>query len=242
MSSETTKNSSSQTTPWAPQAGALTDIFNNAANAYGTASQATAPTNFTAQFTPDQLATFKSMLGYANGNTTPANQAAAGGALTNAGVTGATGALTGLAGYDPTKLNNPGALIDQANQYASGQNIDAEVANSMLPALQQARDVTLPGIEQNAATSGNTNSSRTGIADGLVQRGLAEQATNLGATLRNQAFTNGLDARIGQRQLEQQRHPDRAQLAPHRWHERCQLWHQRWQHVDQQRRYALQPR
>jgi hypothetical protein len=192
MSSETTKNSSSQTTPWAPQAGALTDIFNNAANAYGTASQATAPTNFTAQFTPDQLATFKSMLGYANGNTTPANQAAAGGALTNAGVTGATGALTGLAGYDPTKLNNPGALIDQANQYASGQNIDAEVANSMLPALQQARDVTLPGIEQNAATSGNTNSSRTGIADGLVQRGLAEQATNLGATLRNQAFTNGL--------------------------------------------------
>ncbi len=63
----------------------------------------------------------------------------------------------------------------------------------MLNARQTARDVTLPGIEQNAAIGGNTNSSRTGIADGLVQRGLAEQATNLGGSLRSTAFQNGLN-------------------------------------------------
>jgi hypothetical protein len=42
------------------------------------------------------------------------------------------------------------------------------------------------------AATGNTNSSRTGIADGLVQRGLAEQSANLEGTLRSQAFQNGL--------------------------------------------------
>jgi hypothetical protein len=42
----------------------------------------------------------------------------------------------------------------------------------MLNARQTARDVTLPQINQNAAISGNSNSSRTGIAEGLVQRGL----------------------------------------------------------------------
>jgi hypothetical protein len=50
----------------------------------------------------------------------------------------------------------------------------------MQGATETARDVTMPGIEQNAAMTGNTNSTRTGIADGLVQRGLAEQSANLG--------------------------------------------------------------
>jgi hypothetical protein len=63
----------------------------------------------------------------------------------------------------------------------------------MQTATETARDVTMPGIEQNAAMSGNTNSSRTGIAQGLVQRGLAEQAANLSGTLQSNAFANGLN-------------------------------------------------
>jgi hypothetical protein len=192
MSGSQKQETSQQTSPWAPQSGALTTAFSNAQDAYGKAAQAQAPTDFTAQFTPDQLATFKSMLGYANGNTTPGTTAATGAALQGAGTNATTGALSGLGNYDPTKQNNPQSLIDAANKFADGQNIDAQVANSMLPALQQARDVTMPGIEQNAAMTGNTNSSRTGIADGLVQRGLAEQSANLGATLRNSAFQTGL--------------------------------------------------
>jgi hypothetical protein len=41
--------------------------------------------------------------------------------------------------------------------------------------------------------SGNTNSSRTGIAEGLVQRGLAENAQNMTGALTSQAYTNGLN-------------------------------------------------
>jgi hypothetical protein len=100
---ETSKNEN--TTPWAPQAAALTDAFGKAQTAYGTASQAKAPTDFVAQFTPEQLGVFKSMLGYGS-NTSTAGTSATGGALQTAGTNATTGALSGLGQYDPTKLNN----------------------------------------------------------------------------------------------------------------------------------------
>lgn len=186
---ETSKNEN--TTPWAPQAAALTDAFGKAQTAYGQASQAKAPTDFVAQFTPDQLNVFRSMLGYGSGQST-AGTTATGNALQTAGTNATQGALSGLTNYDPTRLNNTQAISDAANKYADGQNIDAQVNNAMLNARQTARDVTLPGIEQNAAMSGNTNSSRTGIAQGLVERGLAQQSADLGASLRGQAYQQGL--------------------------------------------------
>lgn len=192
MSGSQTQNTYQQTSPWAPQAGALTSAFSNAQNAYGQASTAKAPTDFVAQYTPDQLATFQSALNYANNNGTPSQNSATGTALSNAGTSATTGALTGLGQYDPTKLNNTQSIVDSANKYVAGQDIDSQVRNAMLNATQTARDVTLPGIEQNAATTGNTNSSRTGIAEGLVQRGLAQQSADLGATMRNSAYQTGL--------------------------------------------------
>lgn len=187
-----TQQTAQQTTPWAPQAAALTSAFGDAQNAYGQSSQATAPTNYTAGFTPDQLATFQQMLGYSNNNTDPATQSATGTALQGAGTAATTGALTGLGDYDPTKLNNTQSISDAATQYANNQNIGAQTAAATNQAEEQARDVTMPGIEQGAATTGNTNSSRTGIADGLVQRSLAENAQNTYNSLYGQAYNNGL--------------------------------------------------
>jgi hypothetical protein len=191
-SSSTTKTEQSKTDPWAPQAGALSSAFSNAQAAYGKASQTQAPTDFVAGFTPEQLATFRSALGYANSNTTPDTSTATGNALQSAGTDATTGALSGLGAYDPTAANNPQALIDNANKYVAGQNIDSQVNDAMLNARQTARDVTMPGIAQTSAITGNTNSSRRGIAEGLVQRGLAQQATDLGASMRGQAFKDGL--------------------------------------------------
>lgn len=191
---ETSSNGTvdSKTNPWAPQAEALTKAFSEAQSAYGQAGSAKAPTDFTAGFTPEQLATFRTMIGQGGDQSVAQRAAGAGAALTGAGVTGAQGALDGYASYDPTKTNNSGVLIDKANQFVEGQDIDAQVRNAMLNATQTARDVTLPGIAQGAAMSGNTNSSRTGIAEGMVTRGLAQQSTDLGANLRSQAFQNGL--------------------------------------------------
>jgi len=187
-SSET---STQQTSPWAPQAGALTGAMGEATNIYN-ANKNDAPSDFIAGFNPDQLATFRRMLGY-GANTAPSDaQAAAGNTMLNAGVSGTTGALSGFQNFDPNAANNAGSLIADANKYVAGQDIDAQVNNAMLNARQTARDVTMPGISQNAARTGNTNSSRTGIAEGMVQRGLAQQATDLGASLRSDAFKDGL--------------------------------------------------
>jgi hypothetical protein len=175
----------------APQAGALTSAFANAQDAYGKSSTATAPTDFVAGMTPEQLATFRDALGYANGTTVPGQNAATGAALSGAGTSRHWGPQRPR-NFDPSSANNPAALIDAANKYVAGQDIDAQVNNAMLNARQTARDVTLPGINQNAAMTGNTNSSRTGIAEGLVERGLAQQAADLGGSLRSNAFKDGL--------------------------------------------------
>jgi hypothetical protein len=187
------QQSSTQTTPWAPQASALQTGFNAAGNALSQsqAAAANAPTNYTAQFDPALLGQFSSMLGYANNNNTGALNAAGNQAATN-GANASSAALSKLLGYDPTTLNNPHTLIDQANQYVAGQNIPAQVRAAMQGGMETARDVTLPGIAQNAATSGNTDSSRNGIAQGLVERGLAEQSANMQNSLAGQAFGTGL--------------------------------------------------
>jgi hypothetical protein len=191
-SSKEKTTTSSSTTPWAPQAGALTTAFSGALDAYGRAKGANAPTDFVSQFTPEQLANFRSMIGYGSNNAIPGQNAATGSALSTAGAGATTGALSGLSSFDPSAANNPNTLVDAANKYVAGQDINAQVNDAMLNARQTARDVTLPGIEQNAAVTGNTNSSRTGIAQGLVERGLAEQSGNLGASLRSGAFKDGL--------------------------------------------------
>jgi hypothetical protein len=113
--------------------------------------------------------------------------------LSNNGANAAASGLDSLTNYNASNTNNPQSVINAANQYVQGQNIDGQVNDAMLNATQQARDVTLPGIQQNASIGGNTDSSRNGIAQGLVQRGLAEQSANLGATLRNSAYQNGLN-------------------------------------------------
>lgn len=194
MSTSSTKESEvHQTTdPWAPQAAALQNAFTAAQNAYGKSSTAVAPTDFTAQMTPEQLATFKSMVSQGQNSSIPSADAATGSALTGAGTNALTGALSGLSGYNAANTNNTQSLVDAAKAYVAGQDIPSQVKAAMQTANETARDVTMPGIEQNAATSGNTNSTRAGIAQGLVQRGLAEQAGNLQNSLASTAFQNGL--------------------------------------------------
>lgn len=190
------KNTNVNTGGWAPAIPSLTNALTGANSAYAQSqagNAATAPSQFVAGLTPDQVQNFYQMI-TAGGNTAPAS------AVTNtsqgvmgAGANGATGALSGLFGVDPNATLNPNAITGAANQYVQGYNIPAEVDEAMRSAREQARDVTLPGIDSMAAGSGNTNSSRAGIATGLVERGLAEQTADLTGSLENQAYGNSLN-------------------------------------------------
>ena len=183
-------------TPWAPQAGALQNAFSKADTALNQAQGAVSPTDFTAQFNPDQLATFRQMLGYTGNNTLPTATSANAFSNLSAGTNATNGALSGYNNFDPTaNLSNPNVL-STAQAYMSGQDIPAQVRQAMQQGVETARDTTLPGIEQSAATSGNTDSSRTGVAQGIVERGLAENAQNLTGALTNNAWNNAITSAI----------------------------------------------
>lgn len=192
--SEQKTETSSQTDPWAPQAGALTTAFDAATGAYKNvaANGPKAPTDFTAQMTPEQLSTFRTMIMQGGDFTIPDQVAGTGSALQNAGMSGVGGALTGLRDYNPSATNNADSVVANARRYMEGQDIPGAVRAAMQSATETARDVTMPGIEQHAATSGNTNNTRTGVAQGIVQRSLGNQAMGLSATLGNKAWSDGL--------------------------------------------------
>jgi hypothetical protein len=193
-SSEKDTTSTGSTQPgFAPQVSDLTTAFNAANGALSSAQGAVAPTNFTAQMDPSQIAAFNQMIQQGSNLSTADTQAQTGSALQGAGTAGVTGALSGLSNYNAATATDPNAINAAANQYVAGQNIPAQVAAAMQGATETAQDVTMPGIEQNAAIGGNTNSTRTGVADGIVQRGLAEQSANLNGSLSGTAYANGLN-------------------------------------------------
>jgi hypothetical protein len=193
-SSTTTGTSESKTEPWGPQKQGLKTAFTGALDGYKDANSAVAPDQFIAGMTPEQTDVFRQMLGYANGSA--GNAAAAGNAgvgMIGMGANGLQGSLSGLEGFDPTKLNNTNSIIESATKYANNPAVDGMINAAMRDSRQQVRDVQLPGIGANAAVTGNTNSSRTGIAEGLVERGLAQQTADTSANIRGSMFDKGLE-------------------------------------------------
>jgi hypothetical protein len=168
-------NTSTSGPGFQPQASALTNAFNQAGGALTNAQSYTAPNGAAANLT---------------GNGALSNN---GVTLSNSGTNAATSGLGALSGYNAGSTNNPQAITDAATQYANGQNIGAQTSAAMQQAMEQVRDVALPGIAQNAAASGNSDSSRSGIAQGLVERSLAENTQNTYNSLYGQAYGNGLN-------------------------------------------------
>lgn len=195
MSTGTTTNqqTSGTSSPWAPQQPYIQNAFSGAQGALNTAqSTGVAPTQFTAGLTPAQQQTYAAMVGTGLGSSAvPGQEASTGSTLANVGTNATTGALSSLGGFNAANTNNMNATIAGGNQYAAGENIPAQVQAAMLSANEEANNVTLPGIDSAAAGSGNTNSSRTGVADGIVQQGLSQQAGALSAQLQAGAYNTG---------------------------------------------------
>lgn len=184
----------SSTTPWKPQGDALKTAFSGATADYKAVNGTAAPADFVAGMTPEQLSTFRSMLGYSGSGASNADSAGnAGVGMLSTGADAVGGALSGLAGFDPSRAYNTDSIIAKANQYANNPAADGMVDAAMRDARNSVRDVVLPGISSNAALTGNTNSSRTGVAEGLVNRDLANKTADTSANIRGALFDKGLD-------------------------------------------------
>jgi hypothetical protein len=188
---KTTQDSSSQ--PWIFQAPYLMNAFNYAQNDYNNQmAQGSYKGNYIAPTNANQYNAANSQYNTAMGASTDNNQAIAnqGYNLMGAG----NGALSeSLGGYSNFLANNtPTNLTNTANQIASGFNLQGQVDSAMQVANRNAAENTLPNLYRSAAGNGNLNSDRTALAQGVVQRGLQEQAGNLAAQFENQNLQTGL--------------------------------------------------
>lgn len=158
------------------------------ANANGATN---APTQFTAQYTPAMMQAFQQELGYGTGNNAIASSTnAAGDNMLSSGMNATNAGLYGLAGFTPqggTDYN-----INAAGQYADNPYTSGQVAASMRDANQEFNDVQNPAMVRFAAGSGNMNSTAPAVQQGIVERGLAQKAADISATLRGNAYNTGL--------------------------------------------------
>jgi hypothetical protein len=177
--------------PWDPQAGFLTDAFSKAQGIFNGGASNVYGGDLLAGFNPDQIANFRKMVDYGNNSTIPQQSAAAGSALTGSGIGGVTGALQTLGSFRPS--GSVDSNIAGATQYADNPMMSSMVDAAMRDARRNASENVLPGIAQNAAVTGNAQSSRRALAEGVVNRGLAEKAGDISANLRGNAYQQGLD-------------------------------------------------
>lgn len=191
---QTQQATNQKSDPWAAQQPYLLDAFNQAQGVYNTQKANQTPGyqgDFVAQPTSDQVGAFQNILGGSQAALNFGSQSAGiGGASAGQGLgatSGAMGGLFGIANSDPTQAN-----IASAGQYASNPYMDGMVDASMRDANRQFGEQVMPGINRNAAGTGNMNSTRTGIAQGIAERGLGEKAADIGAQLRGSAWSQGL--------------------------------------------------
>lgn len=195
-------NTTTTSAPGGPQAGALTNIFGGAQQAYNqNMAQGPYSGDYFAGSNPYLSGAYNQAGGFASGmgSAVPGAQINAGQPLMSQGYGGAQGALSGLLNYgnqDQTQNN-----INTANAYANNPYIDQAVNAATYGANRSAAENDIPNLYRSAAASGNINSDRAALAQGVIQRGLAENAQNIGASMRNSAWNTGLNTALQQGQM-----------------------------------------
>jgi hypothetical protein len=184
--------------PWKVQQPYLTDAFKQAQDLYNKNSATPGyQGDFTAGQNPNQANIQKGAYDYFTGNATGmANEiqnAASGLAQTGAG--GLTNTASGL--YGIATGDSAGNNIANAQRYASGLDLDALTNAATYGARRQAAEGDIPNLYRAAAASGNLNSDRTALAQGVVERGLAENAQNIRSQLGADAYNTGLQMAQG---------------------------------------------
>lgn len=92
-----------------------------------------------------------------------------------------------LNGADPTQQ-----IIGNAGLYADNPYLDSQIDAASRDVVRNLTEQQLPGLDLAAAGSGNMNSSRTGVAEGIMARGAQDRIGDIAAQMRGNAYLNGL--------------------------------------------------
>lgn len=185
------------TTPWSGQQPYLSDAFNEAQNIYQTNKAQNTPGyqgNFVNQASPDEVNAMQGALNWSSGAGPNAANGAinAGNGQIAAGQAGLANANAGLTDFQNKDWT--GQHIADAGQYANNPFVQGMIDSSMRDAQRSFSEDTMRGINQNAAATGNMNSTRAGVSAGIAQRGLADKTADVSSAMRGAAWNTGLQA------------------------------------------------
>lgn len=95
--------------------------------------------------------------------------------------------LYGHFGQDPTQQ-----ITQNAGQYANNPYLDGQIQAAQRDTMRNFSEQQMPGLDNSASASGNMNSSRTGVAQGIMQRGTQDRLGDISSQMRGNAYQNGL--------------------------------------------------
>jgi len=194
-----TQKTTTTNTPWGPQGDALKYGFGQLQNVIG--QKVGSPYyqgDLYANMDPLTSHGIDANAAYANG---PGAALASGvGASASGALPGASSGMSAydqlraMASTDPTQSN-----IASAGQYADNPWMNGMIDAASRDVVRNLNENELPGLNQAATGSGNINSSRAGVAEGIMRRGAADQIGDIASQLRGQAYQNGLGLAEGAR-------------------------------------------
>lgn len=195
--SRSNQSSSSNPEPWSTQQPFLEFGYNQAQDIYNAAQGSPyfqGPTY--AQLNPQQRGALDSMYS-GGGNFVNAIQSGIGPAMANLNAGGYFGGnaqgILEAAGRDPTQ-----SIIGNAGQYADNPYMSGMIQSAARDDVRNVTENVLPSLNDRASATGNAYSSRTGVAQGIVERGLQDRVGDISANLRGNAYSQGLGMAQGQ--------------------------------------------
>ena len=167
-------------------------LYGQADQAYATALQ-NQPTDFYAGMDPTTKAGIYGSQGYASGAGADAANLVAGSA--NPAITGGNaGALGSSASLLQASLANPTqGNIASATQYADNPWVQGAIDAALRDSTRQLTEQDLPQTDRFATAGGNTNSSRTGAREAILERGYMDRAGDISSAIRSGLYTGGLN-------------------------------------------------
>jgi hypothetical protein len=91
------------------------------------------------------------------------------------------------AGVDPTQQ-----IIAQAGQYANNPYTQGIIDSASRDVTRNLYENQLPSLALGATGTGNINSTRSGVQQGIAERGAAERLADISSNIRGQFFQTGL--------------------------------------------------
>lgn len=185
--------------PWQPQQQYLTYGFGQAQDALNNAmGMGTYGGQRVAGLNPFQTQGYNlaGNFGLGQGYNFGLNQAQTGNDILGSAANYGTNAQNLFSQYqngDPTAY-----ALNTANQFASSPYLNGQIDAASRDVTRNLNEQQLPAVMRSAVGSGNTNSTRAGVQSAILQRGAEDRLGDISATMRGNAFNQGLTSGLNQ--------------------------------------------